>query len=199
MSHGPVRIALPTVPDRPARGARERGAIRATLAQLATCEGLGLMGYFILVIAQTIVLPIVSGSIELATSGGDPVLVFGAWWIFWGVGTRLLVAGLAQVSGKGPTAEILGSTSASQQEKQLTRELGTANLAMGLAGLLALVHGWALPAGAAGGVFLLIAGVLHVAKKGKGPQEALATWTDLLVGVVVVALAVDVLIRALVG
>jgi hypothetical protein len=157
------------------------------------------MGYFILVIAQTIVLPIVSGSIELATSGGDPVLVFGAWWVFWGVGTRLAVAGLAQVSGKGPTAEILGSTAASVQEKQLTRELGTANLAMGLAGLLALVRDWALPAGAAGGIFLLIAGALHVAKKGKGPQETLATWTDLLVGVVVVALAVDVLIRALVA
>lgn len=150
------------------------------------------MGYFILVIAQTLVLPVVSGSIDLARSGGHPVLVFGAWWVFWGVGTRLLVAGIAQVSGKGPTAEILGSTAPSVPEQQLARELGTANLAMGLAGLLALVRDWALPAGAAGGVFLLIAGAWHVAKKGKGPRETLATWTDLVVGLAVVVLAVDV-------
>lgn len=155
------------------------------------------MGYFILVIAQTIVLPIASGTIELATVGGDPVLVFGKWWVFWGVGTRLLVAGIAQVSGKGPTMEILGASAPSVQAKQLAGELGTANLGMGLAGLLALVPGWALPAGLAGGVFLLIAGLLHVAKKGKGPQETLATWTDLIVGTAVVVLAVYVLIEAL--
>ncbi|GAB3573836.1 hypothetical protein GCM10027406_02900 [Leifsonia lichenia] len=154
------------------------------------------MGYFVLVIAQTIALPVVCGAIELAVAGGDPVLVFGKWWVFWGVGTRLLVAGVAQVSGRGPTTEILGSTAPSVQEKQLTRELGTANIGMGVAGLLALVPGWALPAGIAGGVFLLIAGIMHVPKKGKNAQEALATWTDLLVGIVVVALAVDVIVRA---
>ncbi|MBS1697028.1 MAG: hypothetical protein JST25_01330 [Actinobacteria bacterium] len=155
------------------------------------------MGYFILVIGQTVVLPLVSGIIELLVVGGDPILVFGKWWVFWGVGTRLLVAGLAQVSGKGPTAAILGSSAPSVQEVQLTRELGTANIAMGLAGLLALIPGWALPAGLAGGVFLLIAGILHLPKKGKNAQESVATWTDLLVGVVVLVLAVRVLWGAL--
>lgn len=154
------------------------------------------MGYFILVIAQTIVLPVVSAVWELATLGGDPVLVFGKWWVFWGVGTRLLVAGVAQVSGKGPTAEILGSSSTSVQEAQLTRELGTANIGMGVAGLLALVPGWALPAGAAGGLFLLIAGLMHVTKRGKNAKEGLATWTDLIVGVAVVVLAIRVVIGA---
>ncbi|WP_157480328.1 hypothetical protein [Leifsonia sp. Root227] len=154
------------------------------------------MGYFVLVIAQTIALPIVSGAIELAVAGGDPVFVFGKWWVFWGVGTRLLVAGIAQVSGRGPTTEILGATAPSVQEKQLTRELGTANVGMGAAGLLALVPGWALPAGIAGGIFLLIAGIMHLPKKGKNAQESLATWTDLLVGIAVVVLAVDVFVRA---
>jgi hypothetical protein len=157
------------------------------------------VGYFILVIGQTVVLPIVSGVIELATVGGDPVLAFGKWWAFWGVGTRLLVAGLAQVSGRGPTSEILGATTPNVQVRQLTRELGTANIGMGLAGLLAVVPGWAVPASLAGGVFLLIAGLLHVAKRGKNAQESLATWTDLLVGAVVVVLAVSTLVRALAG
>ena len=157
------------------------------------------MGYFILVIAQTVAFPIISGIIELATVGGDPVLVFGKWWVFWGVGTRLLVAGIVQVSGRGPTAAILGAAAPSIQERQLARELGMANVGMGLAGLLALVPGWALPAGFAGGVFLLIAGLMHVSKRNKNPREALATWTDLIVGVVIVVLAVYVLVRALTG
>ena len=155
------------------------------------------MGYFILVIAQTIVFPIVSGIIELVVFGGDPIQVFGKWWVFWGVGTRLLVAGIVQVSGGGPTTAILGSSTPSIQEKQLARELGWANLCLGLAGLLALVPGWALPAGFAGGIYLLIAGILHVPKRGKNAQESLATWTDLIVGVAVLVLAVDVLVRVL--
>lgn len=155
------------------------------------------MGYFIVVVAQTFALPIASGIIEFATAGGDPVLVFGKWWVFWGVGTRLLLAGLVQVFGSGFTGKLLGSETATVQETQLTRELGTANIAMGLAGLLALVPGWALPAGLAGGVFLLIAGLMHLPKRGKNAQETLATWTDLLVGGIVVALAVVVLVRSL--
>jgi hypothetical protein len=155
------------------------------------------VGYFIVVIGQTIVLPIVCSIVELAVVGGEPVLVFGKWWVFWGVGTRLVLAGIVQVSGKGPTAAILGAAAPSVQERQLARELGTANIGMGLAGLLALVPGWALAAGLAGGVFLLIAGILHVAKSGKSAQESLATWTDLIVGVAVLVLAGYVLVRAL--
>lgn len=157
------------------------------------------MGYFVVVIGQTIVLPVISGIIELVVVGGDPVLVFGKWWVFWGVGTRLLSAGIVQVSGKGATAAILGAATPSVQEVQLARELGTANIGMGLAGLLALVPGWVLPAGLAGGIFLLLAGILHVTKKGKSAQEALATWTDLIVGVVVVVVGIDILVRALAG
>ncbi|MEQ6896216.1 hypothetical protein [Microbacterium sp. KR10-403] len=157
------------------------------------------MGYIVFVLAQTVVLPVVSGIVQLVGVGGDPVLVFGMWWVFWGVGTRLLVAGVVQVSGRGRTSEILGAEQPSVQETQLTRELGTANIAMGVAGLLALIPGWALPAGLAGGVFLLIAGALHVRKRGKNAQELVATWTDLVVGAVVVVLAVYVLARAIAG
>ncbi len=156
------------------------------------------MGYFILVILQTVALPIVSGVIELLTVGGDPVLVFGKWWAFWGVGTRLLVAGIVQVSGKGPTSEILGADRPTVQTQQLTRELGTANIGMGVAGLLALVPGWAVPAGLAGGIFLLVAGIMHVPKKNKNAQETLATWTDLVVGLAVVILAIYVFARAVI-
>ena len=70
---------------------------------------------------------------------------------------------------------------------------------MGLTGLLALIPGWTLPAALAGGVFLLIAGLMHLPKKGKNPQETVATWTDLVVGVAVVVLAVRVIVGAITG
>lgn len=157
------------------------------------------MGYVILVIGQTLVLPVISGVIELSAAGGDPLLVFGKWWVFWGVGTRLLVAGIAQVSGRGPTAEILGTAKPSVRETQLIRELGTANIGMGVAGLLALIPGLAVAGGLAGGLFLLIAGIIHVPKKGKNAHELLATWTDLFVGLVVLVLAGVVVARVLAG
>ena len=150
--------------------------------------------YFIVTILQTVVLPIVFGWNELQTSGGEPILAFGKWWVFWGVGTRLLAAGLFQVFGGGMTLKILGAGKPTEQEKQLARELGTANIGMGLAGLLALQAGWIAPAGLAGGVFLLLAGLMHVAKKGKNAQETVATWTDLVVGVAVITTALYILI-----
>ncbi|MFZ1361796.1 MAG: DUF6790 family protein [Candidatus Nanopelagicales bacterium] len=150
--------------------------------------------YFIVTILQTVVLPIVFGWSELSSNGGEPILVFGKWWVFWGVGTRLLAAGIFQVFGGGMTLKILGADKPTEQERQLARELGTANIGMGLAGLLALQAGWIVPAGLAGGVFLLLAGLMHVAKKGKNAQETVATWTDLVVGVVVVIVALYVLI-----
>ena len=114
------------------------------------------MGYFIGVILQTVVLPIVSGTVELVLVGGGPFEVYGRWWVFWGVGTRLLVAGIVQVVRPQMTAEILGSGRATPAELHSARELSTANIGMGLAGLLALVPAWAAPAGVAGGVFLLL-------------------------------------------
>ena len=157
------------------------------------------MGYAIPVILQTVGLPIISGIIELLVFGGDPVLVFGKWWVFWGVGTRLFLAGIVQVSGKGPTAAILGAAKPSVQETQLVRELGTANIGMGFAALFALIPGWALPVGLAGGVFLLIAGLMHVTKKDKNMRESIATWTDLIVGFAVVVLGIYTLIRIIAG
>lgn len=124
-------------------------------------------------------------------------MILGKWFVFWGVGTRLLVAGIAQLSGRGPTAEILGSDGTSKSEKQLVGELGLANTCMGLAGLLALVPGWALPAGLAGGLYLLAAGAMHITKPGKNRKEQVATLTDLLVGVAVLILAARVIVRAL--
>jgi hypothetical protein len=105
-----------------------------------------------------------------------------------GSGTRLVVAGIVQLVRPGTTAAILASAKPVESELQLVRELAIANIGMSLAGLLALIPVWA-PSAGAGGVFSLIAGLMHVTKQNKNAQETPATWTDLLVGVVAVAFA----------
>jgi len=152
---------------------------------------------YVFLLAQTVVLPLVSGISELMSNGGDAILVLGKWWVFWGIGTRLLSAGLVQMVRPQFTAKILGNETPGRSELQSIRELASANIGMGLAGLLALVPGWFVPGGLAGGVFLLIAGIMHVAKKGKGGYETMATWTDLLVAVVYAVSAVWFAVHAL--
>lgn len=141
--------------------------------------------YAALVLLQTLVLPLVSGSIQLAVTGGNPLLVYGIWWAFWGVGTRLVVAGISQLANPGRTAQgILGIES--KDAEQVVHELGFANLCLGAVALaVPLLPVWGVTLGAAGGLYLGLAGFRHVAKRGKDRDELVATWTDLLVFVAV--------------
>lgn len=86
--------------------------------------------YIALVLLQTVLLPIASGSIALAINHGDPITTYGVWFLFWGVGTRLLVAGLVQIFRPGFTIQnILGAPNAGAT--QVAQELGFANLSIG--------------------------------------------------------------------
>jgi hypothetical protein len=150
--------------------------------------------YIVLVLLQTLVLPLISGSIQLGVHGGHPLVVYGIWWAFWGVGTRLLVAGISQLVNPARTAQgILGLDDRSAE--LVVHELGFANLSMGLIGLAApFVGRWGILGAVAGGIYLGLAGARHVAKHGKNLDENVATWTDLLV---FVAVALGVLGTAL--
>jgi hypothetical protein len=152
--------------------------------------------YIILVLAQTVVLPLVSGTIELLVGGGDPVLVYGRWFLFWGVGTRLLVAGVSQIFRPGFTVQnILGEPNAGAT--QIAQELGFANLSIGVGAIVAaFVPGWAVPVAIIGGLFLGLAGFRHVAKKHPNVKEIVATWTDILL---FLAMAAYVLVSLVVG
>ncbi|WP_127793872.1 DUF6790 family protein [Agromyces sp. LHK192] len=155
--------------------------------------------YFIVVGLQTVALPLVSGLIHLLVVPGDPIAVFGMWWAFWGVGTRLLLAGITQLARPGLTAGIMGSDTPTVAEKTVTRELAKANLAFGVVGLLAIVPGWWPIAGLAGGVYLFLAFLGHVGNRGRNAKEEFALWTDLVVGVVVVGAGLVGLFRVLGG
>lgn len=143
--------------------------------------------YIALVLAQTLVLPLVSGVIQLVVAGGDPLVVFGIWWAFWGVGTRLFVAGISQLANPGRTTKgILGIEDKSAE--LVVHELGFANLCLGFVALFApFVPGWGILGALPGAIYLGLAGFRHIATKGKGAEENVATWTDILVFVAVVA------------
>lgn len=150
--------------------------------------------YVMVVLLQTLILPLASGIVELVGQGGDPVLVIGRWFLFWGVGTRLLLAGIVQVARPSFTArDILGAGESGALH--VVQELGFANIAMGVVGVVgAFVTGWWAAAAIPGGIFLGQAGLRHVAKPGKGLEEQVATWTDLLVALAMLVFVVRIVI-----
>ena len=65
---------------------------------------------------------------------------------------------------------------------QVVQELGYANLGMGLTALaIPFLPSWGVLLAVPGALFLLLAGVRHIAKPGKKLAEQVATWTDLVV------------------
>ncbi|BDI23951.1 hypothetical protein [Herbiconiux sp. L3-i23] len=73
-------------------------------------------------------------------------------------------------------------------------ELGFANLSFGAVALVAaFLPGWGLIGAAPGALYLGLAGIRHIAKRGKRAEETVATWTDLTV-FVGVALGIAALI-----
>jgi hypothetical protein len=93
----------------------------------------------VVVLLQTLILPLASGAVDLVAAGGDPILVFGRWFLFWGVGTRLMLAGAVQVVRPAFTMrDILGQ--AYGGTLVVVQKLGFANLAMGTLGRDRRVH-----------------------------------------------------------
>ena len=132
------------------------------------------------------IFPIVSIVIEILVNKNHSALIelIGKWFVFWAIGIRLFTAGLRQIIKPGLTSEgILGIKS--KEAWQLVRELGFANVAMGITGIITLWKpDWLLPEALIGGLFLLLAGLEHVPKKNRNFEENLAMYSDLAIGVV---------------
>src|SRR5665213_50370 len=84
-------------------------------------------------------------------SHADALLLIGKWFVFWGVGARLMLAGLRQIANPAFTADAIFGV---KEKAALTivQELGFANLSIGLLGALALAGTeWIVPAAITGG------------------------------------------------
>src|SRR5258708_7324148 len=100
--------------------------------------------YPMTVAAFMLVLPLLSIGVETSIVGHDALGLWlgGKGFVFWGVGVRLVLAGIRQIAEPSYTAEtILGIKD--PESHLVVRELGFANAAIGAVGVGSLVaRGW---------------------------------------------------------
>jgi hypothetical protein len=152
--------------------------------------------YFIAVAALMLVLPVTSVAIDFGIHRDASFLgLVGKWFTFWSVGVRLVIAGLRQIIEPRYTAsEILGLKG--DEALLVVRELGFANLAIGVIGICSLMLGEWTPAGAlAGGAFYALAGANHSLQSHRNVKEDVAMVSDLLVAAVLIVYCVSRAIR----
>jgi hypothetical protein len=137
--------------------------------------------YFIFVALFLFVLPAISVVVEalLRGAGADLILLVGKWFVFWGVGVRLFIAGVRQVAQPRFTAESIFQVK-DRGALANVREVGFANLAMGALGLLTLAKPSFLVAAAiVGDLYYGLAGAGHAVRGDKNASEWTALVTDL--------------------
>lgn len=145
--------------------------------------------YYAIILLTMVILPVVSIAGELATTSGVGAFVVVAikWFAFWAVGVRLLLAGVTQIWKPAFTVKgILGIDE--PRAHVLAQELGFANVAIGLTGLLSLVFtAWVLPVALVGGLFLGLAGLNHARRPHRNMRETVAMYSDLWAAIILLA------------
>jgi hypothetical protein len=139
--------------------------------------------YLITVLLLMAVLPIGSiGAEHFYFHGSAPLpLLVGKWFVFWAAGIRLFLAGLRQFFQPRFTAQHIFQIKG-DDALPVVRELGVANFAMGVVGIASLAKpGFVLPVAIIAAIFYGVAGVRHVAEKGKTVNEKIAMVSDLFV------------------
>ena len=141
---------------------------------------------YIAIVALTMFfLPAASVLVEHAVRPETPIaFLIGRWFVFWGVGVRLGLAGLRQFFQPSFTArEIFHMRS--DDALPLVRELGVANFATGIVGLLSLaIPTFILPVSVSAGIFYGVAGVRHIAESRRSLNETIAMVSDVFLSVV---------------
>jgi hypothetical protein len=144
--------------------------------------------YFLVIALFMLILPAACIAAEfywLQTSV-DLVALTGKWFTFWGVGMRLGIAGLRQAFNPAFTARDIFEIE-DERVHPIVRELGFANLALGLLGLLAILPGWTAPAALAGGLFFALAGWKHLVGRERNLTRVVAMVSDLFIALVLAA------------
>jgi hypothetical protein len=141
--------------------------------------------YLVIIVLTMFLLPMVSVLVEHAAIPAEPIIILvGRWFVFWGVGVRLTLAGLRQLFQPAFTAtEIFHMKS--EEALPLVRELGVANIATGAVGLLSLAFAsFILPISISAGIFYGGAGIRHLVERSRSRNENIAMASDLFLFVV---------------
>ncbi|BAN48853.1 DUF6790 family protein [Metapseudomonas resinovorans] len=141
--------------------------------------------YYAVVVAFMFLLPLLSLAVEsLAAGAAITAALVAKWFVFWSVGWRLLLAGSKQIVQPRYTANVILGLK-TDEALILVRELGFANVAMGVLGVLSLWQpAWQLAAALAGGLFYAMAGVSHLLQGHRNRLENVAMVSDLFAAAV---------------
>ena len=151
--------------------------------------------YLTIVTALMLVFPVGSIGLEAMTTGASlSTALVAKWFVIWSVGARLFLAGLRQIVQPRYTAEVILSLR-HEESLVLVKELGFANLAIGLAGLASwLFPSWVPALALTGGVFYSLAGIHHVLQRHRSKLENIAMISDLFAGLVLLTTLAGMLI-----
>jgi hypothetical protein len=106
--------------------------------------------------------------------------VAGKWFLFWAMGIRLFTAGISQCSNPAFTARILNLRS--EESFIVIRELGFANISLGVMGILSVINdNWRSLAAVCGGLFFGLAAIQHILRKPENKKEFVAMLGDSLI------------------
>jgi hypothetical protein len=150
--------------------------------------------YLSVVLLTMLILPVISGGLmyHWKQERSDLHLSFGStcrflaltWLVFWGVGIRLVIAGFRQIFKPAFKAREIFHLPTTESHIVI-RELGFANLTMGLMATATLFFpNWLLPAACMGIFFYGVAGIQHIIKKPASPNEWVALVSDCFISIV---------------
>jgi hypothetical protein len=111
-------------------------------------------------------------------------IIFEKWFVFSSLGLRLLLAGIKQLTDPSFTLEKIFNIRHSASIP-LVKEIGLHNFCLGFAGVLTLcISSLSLGVLFIGGLYLGMAGILHVIKKPQTYNERVATISDIVAFIV---------------
>ncbi|MES2432500.1 MAG: DUF6790 family protein [Pseudomonadota bacterium] len=151
--------------------------------------------YFAIIALTMFVLPLASAVLEHNLHpGADWPLLTGRWFVFWAVGVRLLLAGARQYLKPGFTMHEIFRLK-DDAALPLVRELGGANLSIGVVGLLSLAApSFVLPAAIYAVLFYAVAAWEHIGSQNRNFNETLALVSDIFAVLVLAIFIVAALI-----
>lgn len=143
-----------------------------------------------------LVLPLISITIELIFfKKYDLMLLIGKWFIFWAIGIRQFTAGIKQTLDPAFTLERILNIRNSESHV-VVRELGFANICMGVLGIVSLfVEQFRLSAAIVSGLFMGLAGILHIMRKPDGRNEVIAMITNIFIFIVMLIIVIENLLK----
>lgn len=145
--------------------------------------------HLIIVLLTMLVAPAGCVAYERWASAAPLWMLVGKWFLFWGAGVRLAIAGVRQVAKPELTATgIFGVTD--RAAFPLAQELGFWNLTIGALSILTLWRpAWVVPLAIAAGAFYAMAGVKHVASASRSFEANTAMISDLWMAAILLGFA----------